>query len=74
MTQTFHVTKPLTDDERRKVQAYAETLIASRPSAPVAGRIDVDALYGMFAGMGGDKSDKELVREAWDEQLAKYDG
>jgi len=77
MTQTFHVTKPLTDDERRKVQAYAETLIASRPenaSPTVPTRIDVDALYGMFAGMGGDKSDKELIREAWDDQLAKYDG
>jgi hypothetical protein len=77
MTQTFHVTKSLTDDERRKVQDYAETLIANRPAnapAPAPGSIDVDALYGMFAGMGGDKSEKELIREAWDDQLAKYDG
>jgi hypothetical protein len=76
VTQTFQVTQPLTEDERRKVQAYAESLIASRPvNAPgsAAGRIDVDALYGMFAGIGGDKSDKELLREAWDDQLAKFD-
>lgn len=77
MTQTLHLTQPLTDDERKKVQAYAESLIAHRPgseatkSAPKY--VDVDALMGMLAGMGGDKSDKELVREAWDEIIAKYD-
>jgi hypothetical protein len=77
MTQTVDITRPLTDDERRKVQAYAESLIASRPRRDRQGaptdRIDVDGLMGMLAGMGGDKSDKELIREAWDEIVAKYD-
>jgi hypothetical protein len=75
MTQTIDVTRPLTEDERQRVQAHAEALIASRPvgTDKCTERIDVDGLYGMFAGLGGNKSDKELIREAWDEQLAKYD-
>jgi hypothetical protein len=35
--------------------------------------IDVDRLIGLCAGMGGDKSDKQLIREAWDEVVDKYD-
>ena len=81
MTQTLETTKPLTDDERRQVQNYAEFLIARREAAAASAdpqdrkpnRINVDALIGMFAGMGGDKPDKELIREAWDEIAAKYD-
>ena len=76
MTQALNLTQPLTDDERKKVQNYAESLIANR--GPSEGKsapkyVDVDALLGMFAGMGGDKSDKQLIREAWDEISAKYD-
>ena len=76
MTQTLETTAPLTDDERRMVQAYAESLIARRHAAASpapSARINVDALYGMCAGMGGDKPDKELIREAWDDLLKKYD-
>lgn len=76
MTQTLNLTQPLTDDERKKVQDYAESLIAGRANAQAKSApkyVDVDALMGMFAGMGGDKSDKELIREAWDDIAAKYD-
>ena len=81
MTQMLETTKPLTDEERRQVQTYAEFLISRRggpaatvePRNPEPNRVNVDAIIGMFAGMGGDKSDKELIREAWDEIAAKYD-
>jgi hypothetical protein len=79
MTQTLETTQPLTTDERRQVQDYAEFLISRRESRAATAqdqrpnRINVDALIGMFAGMGGDKSNKELIREAWDEIAAKYD-
>jgi hypothetical protein len=35
------------------------------------GGIDVAGLIGLRKGMGGDKSDEELIREAWDEIAAK---
>jgi hypothetical protein len=76
MTQTLNVTKPLTDEEQRKVQAFAEQLIAHRSveNTPQGQQhVNVDALHGMFAGLGGDKTTKELIREAWDEIAAKYD-
>jgi hypothetical protein len=67
----------LTPIEVKEVEDFAEFLIArggSRNKAvPSGGRIDVDALIGMFEGMGGDKSDKELIREAWDDVIAKYE-
>ena len=73
MTQIVDTTKPLTEDERRKVEAYAETLIASRPAPQSSGtrHIDVDGLIGLCAGMGGDKSDKALIRQAWADVVAK---
>jgi hypothetical protein len=67
----------LTAEERRKVQAFAESLIANRTAGDGKNgrpnRIDVDKLYGMFADIGGDKTDKELLRESWDDVLKKFD-
>ena len=75
MTQTLDIQtpRPLTPDERKKVQAFAESLVVGRASDSGAPRVNVDALLGMFAGLGGDKSDDELVREAWDDVIAKYE-
>lgn len=74
MTQLIEVSEQLTEDERRRVQAFAQELLARRAApAAEAPQIDVDRLYGMFAGLGGDRPDKELLRQAWDEHLAKHD-
>ena len=77
MTQIVETTTPLTAEERRQVQDFAEFLISRRngnsPQAEKPKGIDVDGLIGLCKGMGGDKSDKELVREAWDDLLKKYD-
>ena len=35
--------------------------------------IDVDKLMGMCAGMGGDKPDEELIREAWNGVIDKLE-
>jgi hypothetical protein len=71
----------LTPAQVKKVEDFAESLIA--PPAAVRderggdgsgpNRINVDALLGLCAGMGGNKSDKELIREAWDEVVDKLD-
>ena len=83
MTQilNLNVSRPLTADERQQLQTYAESLVARQessgpprqPDLDQTSRINVDALVGLCKGMGGDKSDKELIREAWDEIAKKYD-
>lgn len=75
MTQTLkiNVARPLTAEQLEKVQAYAESLLANQPQAKGDEYVDVDAIRGIFAGLGGNKSDKELIRESWDEIASKYD-
>jgi hypothetical protein len=68
MTQTLHleIDRPLTDEERQDVQAYVRSLVAKRNAAQAAPPkyVDVDAIRGMFAGTGGDESDKQFVGTA----------
>lgn len=74
MTEVLEITSPLTEDERRQLREFAELLIARRKSSPTTQKhVDVAAIRGMFAGLGGEKTDKELVREAWDDITNKYD-
>lgn len=78
MTQRLDIEleRPLTEEERKKVQAFAASLVTSKSNRVVTQQpthVEVEALLGMFAGMGGAKTDKELIREAWDEIAAKYD-
>ena len=80
MTQTLQVKTALTPEELKQVQDFAEFLVSRRISRPVtpsregrANNIDVDALMGLCKGMGGDKSDKELIREAWDSVIDKLE-
>jgi hypothetical protein len=73
MTQIVETTKPLTDEERRQVEAYAESLIAKRSASQRVHRMNTDGLIGLCEGMGGDKSDKELIREGWEDVVAKLD-
>jgi hypothetical protein len=67
----------LTPQQIKEVEDFAEFLATRRRESsvtPVRPKyIDVDGLIGLCAGMGGDKSDKELIREAWDEVVDKYD-
>ena len=76
MTQTLQleIERPLTAQEREDVQAYVRALLARRTATADEGDryIDVDAIRGLFADMGGDKGDKELIREAWDAETDKY--
>jgi hypothetical protein len=87
MHRLSELAEKLTPTQLKEVEDFAEFLItrcavrnadptptsSAVAQQPPANRINVDALIGMFAGMGGDKSDKELIREAWDEIAAKYD-
>ena len=74
MTQALETTRPLTTEEQKQVQTFAEFLIARRGPAPTPTpeRINVDAVVGLCKGMGRDKTDKELIREAWDAITDKY--
>jgi hypothetical protein len=63
MTQTLEIQtpRPLTVDEQKKVQAFAVSLVGGGRvdvRGPGATHVNVDALLGMFAGLGGDKSDR----------------
>ena len=80
MTQLIETNIPLTEDELRQVKNFAEFLLARRAKPPGLGTaqssrkyVNVDALMGLCKGMGGDKSDKELIREAWDDVIDKLD-
>jgi hypothetical protein len=78
MNRLIELASKLTPAQLREIEDFAAFLIARpAPPAPTADAqpkyIDVDAIAGMFAGMGSDKSDKELVREAWDEIAAAYE-
>jgi hypothetical protein len=69
----------LTPAQVKEVEDFAEFLISRAPDEAESARsnggpgVNVAALTGLCRGMGGDKSDKELIREAWDEIAAKYD-
>ena len=79
MTHVLEINGQLTPDELKQVKAFAEFLISRRrPDLPTATEsrpkyINVDALMGMCRGMGGDRTDDELIREAWDHVIDKLD-
>jgi hypothetical protein len=73
MHRLNELAEKLTPSQVKEVEDFAEFL-ASRQSAAEPPRfVNVDALLGMCKGMGGDKSDKELIREAWDAVVDKLD-
>lgn len=75
MTQLFEVVEKLTPSDRELVKDFAELLLTRKAQARADARgpvyVDVDAIAGMFKGMGGDKSSVELVHEAMDEWAEK---
>jgi hypothetical protein len=78
MSRLTELVAKLTSDQLQEVEDFAEFLATRpRPAGPGTPRhskpIDVDALVGLCKGMGGDKTDKELIREAWDDLLDKYE-
>ena len=82
MTRLLEIASRLTPAQLAEVEDFAEFLVARRdmvngkfiraatPSPPPY--VNVDAVAGMCAGMGGDKTDVELVHEATDARVAKY--
>lgn len=80
MTQQLEVNVPLNEEELKQVKDFAEFLVSRRgfkaatPAREARQKyVNVDALMGLCKGMGGDKSDKELIREAWDSVIDKLD-
>lgn len=69
----------LTPAQVKQLEDFAEFLIArekqnaapARSGAHSSG-IEADQLMGLCKDMGGDKSDNELIRAAWDDIAAKY--
>ena len=72
----------LTPAQLKEVEDFAEFLVTRRapetPAAPTTADVrpkylNVDALVGLCAGMGGDKSSVELVHEAYQSRASKAD-
>lgn len=75
MTRLEQLVARLTPTQVKEVEDFAEFLFSrggrealSAPpeSADRPKYVNVEALIGLCAGMGGDRSGKELIREAWD--------
>jgi hypothetical protein len=72
MHRLNELAQKLSPAQLKAVEDFAAFLL-TRPATPGGKRMDVDSLIGLCKGMGGDKSDKALVREAWEEVVKKYD-
>lgn len=78
MTQTINIDapRPLTEEEQRKVQAYAESLVV-KPTKLDAGKPlseeNIEAISKIMARLGTDKSGVELAHEANDIRAEKYE-
>jgi hypothetical protein len=70
MTELLKLTECLTDEERARVHAYAERLIAER-SGSANVHLNVDAIAGICQGMANGKSAVELVHEVMDKWAGK---
>lgn len=75
MNRLNELVQRLTPEQVKAVEDYAESL--ARDNEAGAGTrskfINADALVGLLKGMGGDKTDDELIKEAWDSIIEKYD-
>ena len=75
MSRLTELAAKLTPSQLQEVEDFAEFLAARGSDAGTARpiRIDVDSLMGLCQGMGGDKTEKELIREAWDGVVNKLE-
>jgi hypothetical protein len=75
MSRLTELTAKLTPSQLQEVEDFAEFLATRSPHGAAAhpSRINADGLMGLCEGMGGDKTDKELVREAWDGVVDKLE-
>jgi hypothetical protein len=75
MSRLTELASKLSPDQLREVEDFAEFLTtrAGAPNRPPKSRINVDALYGLCSGMGGDKSDKDVVRDGWNGVVDKLE-
>lgn len=69
----------LTPAQVKEVEDFAEFLIArakastASPSAQSSRKISFEGWGGALAGVESEKSNKQIIQEAWDEIAAKYD-
>ncbi len=81
MTLMLDVQGQLTTDELEQVKSFAEFLIARRSAKPVVASpatrgdstIHFEGWAGSLAHIDPNKSDNEVIREAWDAVVKKYD-
>lgn len=80
MTRLLELTSKLTPDQLKKVENFAETLMRTNEQQDATAgknrdqkKIRFGSWVGCMAHVEPDKSDKELLREAWDDLLSKYD-
>jgi hypothetical protein len=79
MEKLLEIAKRLSQTQLTEVEHFAEFLAArgrrppaAGPKRTPAGGIDVSALVGLCEGMGGSKTSKELIKEAWRDITDKY--
>ena len=79
MNRLSELATQLTLAQLKEVVDFAEFLLACPSSFPSTAlqdhfqKVDVNGLTGLCKGMGGDMTDKELIREAWGGIVAKSD-
>ena len=84
MTQRLEIDapRPLTEFERRQVQTYAAFLVAQAdspspdntvPKSREPRRISFEGWAGCLAGIEPEKSNKEFVRDAWEDLVKKWE-
>jgi hypothetical protein len=80
MTRLLELTSKLTAEQLKKVENFAENLVRTNEqldqNAALNGgqkKIRFGSWVGCMAHVEPEKSDKELLREAWDDLLSKYD-
>lgn len=68
MAQEIRFSRPLTEDQLRRVTIFAEAIYACREESDEGlnpDRIDTEALCSKVAQVGGEPTDVALVREYW---------
>ena len=79
MSHVLEIAEPLTADEAEQVKTFAEFLVQRRPRAapvtppPPPHQISFEGWAGCMAHVEPEKSNKQLMREAWDAVIDKLD-
>jgi len=78
MNRLTELAAKLTPAQLKEVEDFAEFLAVHDGSARKAASkkeplrlANIDALVGLCSGMGGDRTNKELIRQSWDDVVKK---